>query len=69
MKTLLCGRPGGCCPSIEKDKETGITYITDGNQKIGFTTEQLKKLHKYLNENMGCQCKSCQGEKDTYFGQ
>ena len=75
MKTMLCSRDGGCCPSIEKDVKTGITYITDGDQKIGFTTKQLKELYKYLhddkpeNTNCACKCKSCQVEKDTYFGQ
>jgi len=62
MKTLLCGRDGGCCPSIEKDAKTGITTITDKDQKIEFTTEQLKELCKYLVENTdcACKCKSCQ---------
>lgn len=50
MKTInLCGRPAGCCPSIQEDKKTGIMYIVDGDQKIALNKEHRQKLAVYLN--------------------
>ena len=50
MKSIsMCGRKGGCCPSVKEDIEKGIMYIVDGDQKIAFDKEQVQKLTKYLN--------------------
>lgn len=51
MKTIsLCGRKGGCCPSVQEDEKTGTMHIVDGDQKISFNKEQKQKLTEYLNK-------------------
>jgi len=43
-KIVLCGRPAGCCPSIQEDKEKEVIHIVDGDQKITLNKEHQQKL-------------------------
>jgi len=49
-EVMLCGRPGGCCPSIKEDVENDIMYIVDGKKKIPLNREEVQNLTKYLNK-------------------
>ena len=48
MKIMLCGRPKGCCPSVEK-KEDGRVIIKDEHTYIKFTAEQWAILKEKIN--------------------
>ena len=60
-KIMLCGRPAGCCPSIEEgEKGKGITILDEEvHQKIIFTEEQTQKLAEYLCKNGYCKEACC----------
>jgi hypothetical protein len=48
MKTFLCNKPGGCCPSVETstDKQNIILEDDDG-QTVILNREQFKLLQTY----------------------
>ena len=63
-KIMLCGRPAGCCPSIQEDTKKDVIHIVDGDQKITLNKKHIRKLTKYLNKRnkksvCRCKCASC----------
>jgi hypothetical protein len=42
-KEMLCGKPGGCCPSIEED-ESGYIIRDDFDGEVRLTKAELKLL-------------------------
>jgi hypothetical protein len=46
MKIMLCGRPGGCCPSVELHKEIIVEIRDDDHNIVVMTLEQFKLLQK-----------------------
>ncbi len=46
-KIVLCGKPGRCCPVLDK-KEDGVTIIDDYGGKVVLTKEQAKILKEEL---------------------